>query len=432
MDLLKELTRAASNYKNAIGQGRIDPKYKNIKKRYKNLRESAYNYLIKNPNNQNIRGVIINVETFKNPRSGIMYEGGRAAGRRVVNAARRVGWGPNTAPNGNTRAINRLGAGFRNTALSPEALKTYTNALKRITFARVPEHSDNINVIMKSIIEILNSKVKFANKPKISKRIGAALGRIIDKILSTNPRENEGAGQPTKEGAIIGEFFRGLLSQDKEGTIRWLSRFLGGKIGNRHIIGKELEKIITILAKNPKTRKNGENFKQSVLNLYKVWPERQGNRGPKQKVGNRFINGIIDPGIVRFGQAVANVARRVQPVIRAVGQARPQTASGLGMRAAAGILRNTPGLATGVAGGVYQGAKRVGNILTKQNRIKLKNEIWEMNIPELNRLAKVYEEEPETDPIKRLIALRKKQLEAIRNGGNNGRVSGGNGVVGRA
>jgi len=361
-----------------------------------------------------------------------MYEGGRAAGRRVVNAARRVGWGPNTAPNGNTRAINRLGAGFRNTALSPEALKTYTNALKRITFARVPEHSDNINVIMKSIIEILNSKVKFANKPKISKRIGAALGRIIDKILSTNPRENEGAGQPTKEGAIIGEFFRGLLSQDKEGTIRWLSRFLGGKIGNRHIIGKELEKIITILAKNPKTRKNGENFKQSVLNLYKVWPERQDNRGPKQQGGNRFINGIIDPGIVRFGQAVANVARRVQPVIRAVGQARPQTASGLGMRAAAGILRNTPGLATGVAGGVYQGAKRVGNILTKQNRIKLKNEIWEMNIPELNRLAKVYEEEPETDPIKRLIALRKKQLEAIRNGGNNGRVSGGNGVVGRA
>jgi hypothetical protein len=242
--LLTKLTNTAAEYKEAIRQKSNNRKIKS--KAYKAVRDRAYTYLANHRNNQNIREVIINVEKFKNPRSGIMYEGGRAAGRQLVGAVRKVGWGPNPAPNGNTRAINRLGAGFKNEALNPEALNEYTKALHRITSVSAPNHANSINTIVKNLIKISNSKTKFENKPAISKNLGAALGRSIDKILSRIPGENEGPGQPTKEGAIIGEFFRGLLGQPKPGTIRWASRFVGGKFGNRHELGRELEKIFII------------------------------------------------------------------------------------------------------------------------------------------------------------------------------------------
>jgi len=408
--LLTKLTNTAAEYKEAIRQKSNNRKIKS--KAYKAVRDRAYTYLANHRNNQNIREVIINVEKFKNPRSGIMYEGGRAAGRQLVGAVRKVGWGPNPAPNGNTRAINRLGAGFKNEALNPEALNEYTKALRRITSVSAPNHANSINTIVKNLIKISNSKTKFENKPAISKNLGAALGRSIDKILSRIPGENEGPGQPTKEGAIIGEFFRGLLSQPKPGTIRWASRFVGGKFGNRHELGRELEKIFIILDKNPKTKQNGKNFAKIFLNLYQKWPDSQGNRGPKQPIGNRFINGIIDPGVFRFAQALASIAGTVTPVIKAFRGAQNKTLGALAFQGALQTVQQNP---VAVANAAHRVAKNVGNRLLERNKERIRAARKALaaatTLEELKRIQNV-----NNTTFQHFKRVKAERLKAIRNG----------------
>lgn len=84
-------------------------------------------------------------------------------------------------------------------------------------------------------------------KREDSVKLGAALGRIIDKILGQIHKNTP--TQFTTKGVLIGGFFQGLTSQNKQGTARWLSMFAGNRIIGSRNVSPALKNILLVLLK---------------------------------------------------------------------------------------------------------------------------------------------------------------------------------------
>ena len=218
-----------------------------------------------------------------------------------------------------------------------------------------PDHATNLKVILNRARNISRPTRPLNKKRENSEAIGVALAHIINRLLGRLYKE--GPGQPTKQGVIIGGIFKGLLSTNKNGTATWASKFLGNKFGNRDL-HPELKRLLLVLLKKSRTADNGRQFVRDVVELYRKMPRGRA-RGSKEPVGNRFINGIIDPDVARVAQFVA----RPHPmVVEAARVAHGFKNKSLASLAVSGVLK-VPGVQKGLVASLMRGTKGLGQML---------------------------------------------------------------------
>ena len=235
-----------------------------------------------------------------------------------------------------------------------------TNLSGPLTFL-APNHAANLGVIVARARNISRPNRPLNKKRENSEAIGVALANIINRLLGRLYKE--GPGQPTKQGVLIGGIFKGLLSTNKNGTATWASKFLANKFGNRDL-HPELKRLLLVLLKKSRTADNGRQFVRDVVDLYRKMPRgRARGPGPKEPVGNRFIDGIIDPDVARVAQFVA----RPHPVVlEAARVAHGFKNKSLAALAVSGALK-VPGVRKGLLETLVRGTKGLGRMLRTRN-----------------------------------------------------------------
>ena len=239
-------------------------------------------------------------------------------------------------------------------------VNNFINELKDLNFSRplkflAPDHAGNLKVILNRARNISRAERPLDKKRENSEAIGVALAHIINRLLGRVYKE--GPGQPTKQGVIIGGIFKGLLSTNKNGTATWASKFLGNRFGNRSL-HPELKRLLLVLLKKTRTADNGRQFVRDVIELYRKMPRGRA-RGSKGPMGNRFINGIIDPDVARVAQFVA----RPHPmVVEAAKVAHGFKNKSITALAVSGALK-IPAVQRGLMETLVRGTKGLGQVL---------------------------------------------------------------------
>jgi len=124
-------------------------------------------------------------------------------------------------------------------------------------------------------------------KRENSRLLGVALSHIInDRLGKVHPVV--GPVQPSREGAIIGGFFQGLFSQNKNGLATWASKYIGNRLGNRNL-NPEIKTIIMKFLGNPKNPVSQQEFMQSIIRLYQKMPNSSTFGSKKFRNGLRKI-----------------------------------------------------------------------------------------------------------------------------------------------
>jgi hypothetical protein len=250
-------------------------------------------------------------------------------------------------------------------------VNNFINELKDVNLSGpltflAPDHAANLGVIVARARNISRPTRPLNKKRENSEAIGVALAHIINRLLGRLYKE--GPGQPTKQGVIIGGIFKGLLSTNKNGTATWASKFLANKFGNRDL-HPELKRLLVVLLKKSRTADNGRQFVRDVVELYRKMPRgraRARGAGPKEPVGNRFIDGIIDKDVARVAQFVA----RPHPVVlEAARVAHGFKNKSLAALAVSGALK-VPGVRKGLLETLVQGTKGLGRMLRTRNAQK--------------------------------------------------------------
>jgi hypothetical protein len=160
----------------------------------------------------------------------------------------------------------------------------FINEIRRLNLSGpidhfIPSHAANIKIIVNRAKNLSDPKRSINIKHENSKRLGAAMSRVTNKILGQVYKN--GPGQPTKQGVIMNGFFRGFLSQNKNGSATWASKFLGNRLGNRNL-SPEIKRILLTLVARP-TNTNTQR-RQLITNIEKLY----------QKVSNKndFLTGL--------------------------------------------------------------------------------------------------------------------------------------------
>jgi hypothetical protein len=168
----------------------------------------------------------------------------------------------------------------------------FINQLKSVnlnkTFEHIsPQHHKNLVTIVKKAVNISrpNRPNRLINAKRVnSEELGAALARIIDRTLAQIHKE--GPIQPTREGVIIGGVFKGLRSQNKNGTATWASKFLANQLGNRNL-NPELKRILLTLVRQPENKNQQvQQFIKNAIIIYEKMPN------SKKYFSTDFLKGL--------------------------------------------------------------------------------------------------------------------------------------------
>jgi hypothetical protein len=165
----------------------------------------------------------------------------------------------------------------------------FINELRSINFSKTlqhvsPQYAKNLNIIVKRSMNMSNPTRALNLQRENSRSLGVALAHIInDRLGKIHPIE--GPGQPSREGAIIGGFFQGLFSQNKNGLTTWASKYFGNRLGNRSL-HPELKVILMRFLGSPNTPTSDQQLLQSIMNLYTKMPN------SKKYFSSDFLRGL--------------------------------------------------------------------------------------------------------------------------------------------
>ena len=392
---MDQLETAARNYKNALKTGNANT----ARKKYKSALVHAE---LSTLSPKRVAAIKSELKKFKGLRSGLVYTVGTHVGEKAARMAARPP--APAAPRSNTGpgAARRFLTGFLNRGASHQALAQYAKMAARVTKAS-PNSEKNFLQIFEA-----GAGLNKSGAP-LGRRIGAPTRRLIEKVVlpqlqgpapppnpvvdnfinelkdvnlsgpltffapdhATNLKvilnRARNISRPTRplnkkreNSEAIGvalAHIKGLLSTNKNGTATWASKFLGNKFGNRDL-HPELKRLLLVLLKKSRTADNGRQFVRDVVELYRKMPRGRA-RGSKEPVGNRFINGIIDPDVARVAQFVA----RPHPmVVEAAKVAHGFKNKSLASLAVSGVLK-VPGVQKGLVASLMRGTKGLGQML---------------------------------------------------------------------